>query len=156
MIAQTIVALALHILSAVVWVGGMFFAHFVLRPSAGPLDPAVRIAQWDRVFDRFFRWVWLAVVLLLGTGYWMIFVRFGGFAHLQLYINLMQGLGWIMVLLYLHLWFAPYKRFRRAVAANDIAAAAKAMNGIRHIVATNLTLGLILIPIAATGRYWTV
>ena len=31
--------IALHILAAVVWVGGIFFAYMVLRPSAGPLEP---------------------------------------------------------------------------------------------------------------------
>ncbi len=155
MVGQTIAALTLHILSAVVWVGGMFFAHFVLRPSAGALEPPVRVAQWDRVFRRFFAWVWTAVVLLIATGYWMVAVRYGGFANLALYVNIMQGLGWIMILLYLHLWFAPYRRFKRAVAANDIPSAAKALNGIRLIVTINLTIGLILIPIAATGRFWS-
>ncbi len=153
--AQTIVALTLHILSAVVWVGGMFFAHFVLRPSAGALEPPVRVAQWDRVFRRFFAWVWIAVVLLVATGYWMIFTpRFGGFANLPLYVNIMQALGWIMILLYLHLWFSPYKRFKRAVAAGDVPGAAKALNGIRLIVTTNLTIGLVVIPVAATGPFW--
>ncbi len=154
MAAQTIVALTLHILSAVVWVGGMFFAHMILRPSAGALEPPVRVAQWDRVFGRFFNWVWIAVVLLLVTGYWMILGRFGGFANLPLYVNIMQGLGWLMVVLYLHLWFAPYRRFKAAAGAGNVPAAAQALNGIRTIVTTNLAIGLVLIPIAATGRFW--
>ena len=47
--------LTIHVLSAVVWVGGMFFALLVLRPAVGPLEPAVRLALWRRVFARFFR-----------------------------------------------------------------------------------------------------
>jgi hypothetical protein len=39
-VAIATIALILHILSAVVWVGGMFFALVVLRPASGPLDPA--------------------------------------------------------------------------------------------------------------------
>ena len=31
------VGIALHTLAAVIWVGGMFFAYLVLRPSAGAL-----------------------------------------------------------------------------------------------------------------------
>jgi putative copper export protein len=35
------VALVLHSLSAVVWVGGMFFALFALRPATAPLEPGL-------------------------------------------------------------------------------------------------------------------
>jgi len=52
-----IIGMTLHVLAAVIWVGGMFFAHMVLRPSAGPLEPAVRLSLWSRVFPRFFFWV---------------------------------------------------------------------------------------------------
>ena len=36
------IALTLHLLSAVVWVGGMFAAYLCLRPAAGPLEPPQR------------------------------------------------------------------------------------------------------------------
>ena len=72
--------IALHVLAAVVWVGGMFFAYMVLRPSAGPLDPPARLALWQRVFGRFFPWVWASIAVLLISGYTMLFVHFGGFA----------------------------------------------------------------------------
>ena len=107
------VAVSLHILAAIAWVGGMFFAILVLRPAAGPLEPPERLALWRRVFARFFPWVWISLVLLLGTGNWIIIAGFGGFADLPLHIHLMHGIGWLMALLYLHLWFAPYKRFTR-------------------------------------------
>src|SRR6185437_715526 len=45
-----------HVLSAVVWVGGMFFAHQMVRPSVAPLDAPVRLALWRRIFERFFAW----------------------------------------------------------------------------------------------------
>src|SRR4029078_12758895 len=71
--------IALHALAAVIWVGGMFFAYMVLRPASGPLDPASRLALWHRVFSRFFPWVWASIAVLLVSGYWMLFVHFGGF-----------------------------------------------------------------------------
>ena len=43
-----IFALVLHILGAVIWVGGMFFAHFVLRLAAMPLEPAIRLPLMRR------------------------------------------------------------------------------------------------------------
>jgi uncharacterized membrane protein len=145
--------LTLHLLAAVVWVGGMFFAYMALRPAAGPLDPAVRLALWQRVFDRFLHWVWAAVALLLVTGYWMALGPLGGFKGLGIHIHIMQGLGWIMILLFLHLYFAPYRCLRAALAADDIPKAARCLSQIRFIVAANLALGLLVVAVAAGGRH---
>ena len=55
----------LHILAAVIWVGGMFFAWMILRPALGAsLEAPQRLQLWSAVFPRFFVWVWLAVLLL--------------------------------------------------------------------------------------------
>ena len=67
---------------------------------------------------------------------------------------LMHGIGWLMVLIYLHLWFAPYKRFKSALDAGEIPVAAAKLNQIRWIVTTNLALGLITAVVGASGRYW--
>ena len=134
--------IALHVLAVVVWVGGMAFAYVVLRPSAGPIEPATRLPLWHRVFRRFFPWVWTSIIVLLASGYGMIFLYFGGFAGAGLYIHVMQGLGLVMMLLFLHLYFVPWRRFGQAVDGNQFAEAAKQLDQIRRIVATNLGLGL--------------
>ncbi|MFZ3354837.1 MAG: CopD family protein [Xanthobacteraceae bacterium] len=146
--------LALHLLAVLFWVGGMAFAYWVLRPAAGPLDPPLRLALWRRVFEKFLPWVGIAIVVLLGSGYAMLGIYFGGFAGAPLYINVMQGLGILMVLAYLHLFFAPWKRFRRALDRGALPEAGKALNQIRQIVAVNLALGIIVIIVGGTGRYW--
>lgn len=146
--------LALHLLSAVFWVGGMAFAYWVLRPAAGPLDPPLRLALWRRVFEKFLPWVGIAIVVLLGSGYAMLGIYFGGFAGAPLYINVMQGLGILMVLAYLHLFFAPWKRFRAALDRGALPEAGNALNLIRIIVAINLALGIIVVIVGGTGRYW--
>jgi uncharacterized membrane protein len=146
------IAVTLHVLSAVIWVGGMFFAVYVLRLAAGEMQPPDRLALWGRVFGKFFPWVWAVIVVLLATGYWMIFMGYGGFGGLPLFLKLMNGIGIVMVLIFLHLWFSPYKRFRTALAAGDTAAAAGALNQIRLLVTTNLWIGLINVAIGAAGR----
>jgi len=143
------VLLLLHILSAVIWVGGMFFAHQMVRPSVGPLDAPVRLALWRRIFERFFLWVWVSVVLLLLTGFAMQGQGVNG-----LHVQIMEGLGIIMILAFGHLYFAPWKRFRRAVDGGEFPAAAAQLNQIRRIVEFNLALGLIVVVVGATGRYW--
>jgi uncharacterized membrane protein len=149
-----IVGLAFHILGAVVWVGGMFFALMVLRPSTGPLEPAVRLALWHRVFSRFFAWVWLCVAVLLVSGFAMVFLGFGGFAAVGKYVHVMMAVGVLMMLIYAYLYFAPWQRFRRAVEAADWPTAAKNIDQIRLLVTVNLVLGLMTIVIGASGRYY--
>jgi uncharacterized membrane protein len=149
-----VILLALHLLAAIFWVGGMAFAYWVLRPAAGPLDPPLRLPLWRRVFATFLPWVGAAIVVLLGSGYAMLSLYFGGFAGAPLYVNIMQGLGILMVLLYLHLFFAPWKRFRAALDQGALPEAAKALDQIRRIVAINLELGIVVVIIGSTGRYW--
>jgi uncharacterized membrane protein len=149
-----VLMLAIHIVSVVYWVGGMAFAYTVLRPSAGPLDPPVRLALWRRVFARFLPWVGVSVVALLITGVAMIFQMFGSMGAAPPYVHAMLGLGILMMLLYLHLLFAPWKRLRNAVDAGAFPEAGKALNQIRMLVGINLILGVITIIVGGTGRYW--
>lgn len=144
---------ALHLLGAVVWVGGMFFAHMALRPAVEMLTPPQRLPLLAATLARFFAWVWAAVALLLATGYLMIGLALGGFAGLGLHIHLMQGIGLVMMALFAHVWFAPFRRLRAAVAAQDWPAGGTQMRQIRMIVAINLVLGLVTIVVAAGGRY---
>jgi len=149
-----IVGLFFHILAAVIWVGGMFFAHQMLRPAVAPLEPAQRLALWRRVFARFFPWVWASIAALLASGYGMVIWGFGGFAYIGLHIHVMQGVGIVMMLAFAHLYFSPWRRFRAAVDKGDFAAAAPQLARIRRIVGFNLVLGLVVVVVGATGRYW--
>ena len=102
-------AIALHVLSAVIWVGGMFFAYMAMRPAVVEVvDASRRGLLWSKTLERFFRWVWLAVVLLLVTGYWMIFSVFGGMANAGWHIHAMQTLGLVMMLLYFSRLFCAF------------------------------------------------
>ncbi len=148
------IALILHSLAAVVWVGGMFFAHQVLRPAAAALEPGPRLSLWSRVLGRFFAWVVAAIVLLLLSGLAMVFGVYGGFAGIGLYIQLMMGLGIVMMLLFFHLYFAPWRRFRAAVGDQDWAGAGRQLGQIRALVTINLVLGLVTVAIGGSGRYW--
>ena len=97
------IGLVLHVLGAVVWVGGMFFAYVVLRPVTGEMDGSVRLRLWRDVFARFLPWVWASVAALLASGYFMLFWGLGGFAGAGVHVHIMQLTGWIMVLVSLML-----------------------------------------------------
>jgi uncharacterized membrane protein len=148
------IALLFHILAAVIWVGGMFFAHVILRPAAGALDPPVRLPLFRRVLGNFFPWVWAAIVALLASGYGVLMPGLGGFAHAPAYVQIMQLIGIVMMLAFFHLYFVPWRRFQKALDAGDFPAGGRQLTQIRHIVLFNLVLGLIVVVIGATGRYW--
>ncbi len=148
------IGLMLHVLAAVIWVGGMFFAYMVLRPSLSSVEPSVRLPVWQGVFARFFLWVWLSIVVLAASGYTMISQEFGGFSTVSPYVRVMMTTGVVMILIYLGLYFIPWRRFRAAVASADWAAADAQVKRIRLLVGINLILGLATLLVAAGGRFY--
>jgi uncharacterized membrane protein len=143
-----IVAKFLHILGFTVWVGGMFFAYMALRPvAASRLQPEQRLPLWEGVFGKFFPWVWLSIALILGSGIAMM----AQIGRPPLYVIIMFVLGILMILIFAHLFFAPYKRVRRAVAAHDWKAGGAALGQVRKLIGTNLILGLVTIAVGALG-----
>jgi len=153
-VLETTLALAAHALGAVVWVGGMFAAYVCLRPATGALEPPQRLQLWRNFFAKFFPWVWVSVLLLLGSGYYMLLTTFGSFKGAPLYIHIMQGIGLLMVALFAWLFHGPWLKFKRAVDAKDWPAAGAQLNDIRQIIMINLPLGLIVVVIGGSGRYW--
>lgn len=146
-----------HVLAIVLWVGGMAFAHFCLRPSVQSLEPPVRLRLLQAVMQRFFSAVLVAVVVVLVTGVWMIgraakeSVQAGlGFA-MPLDWTLMATIGIVMIAIFGHIRFALFKRLTRAVAASDWPAGGAAMASIRTWVFVNLVLGVIVIAITLMG-----
>jgi len=144
----------LHVLAIVLWVGGMVFAHFFLRPALAQLEPPQRLRLMHEVLRRFFAAVGVAALLTLATGLWMIgrvakqAVQSGGSFAMPLDWTLMAALGVLMVAIFGHIRFVLFKRFAVAVTALDWAAGGAALAKLRTWVAVNLALGLTVIVIA--------
>nr|MBC8158966.1 CopD family protein [Alphaproteobacteria bacterium] len=113
------VSIVLHVLLAVIWVGGMLFAYMVLRPAVDEMEPPHKLSLLAAIFRRFFVWVWHAVVILPATGYIMLFMVYGGFAGGGIHLHLMQGLGLGMIALFIFMFFGPYPPLRKAVAETN-------------------------------------
>ena len=145
------VALLLHLLGVVVWVGGMFFAYMALRPvAAAMLEPPQRLSLWAGVFGKFFPWVWLSIALILGSGLYMLMALSG--ASVPLYVLAMLVLGVLMMLIFAHVFFAAYKKLKRAVAEQAWPAGGAALGQIRMLIGINLSIGLITVVVAILGR----
>jgi uncharacterized membrane protein len=149
----------LHVLSVIVWIGGMVFAHFFLRPAVARLEPGVRLPLMHDVLGRFFQAVLVASLLTLASGVWMLgrvarqVVQSGGSFEMPLAWTLMAVLGTLMVAIFMHIRFALFRRLGRAVAASDLASGAAALAAIRSWVLVNLGLGVIVLLV--TLLRWT-
>ncbi|MDR0213757.1 MAG: CopD family protein [Comamonas sp.] len=141
----------LHLLAIVVWVGGMFFAHFFLRPAVQSLQPPERIKLMHSVLQRFFAVVMVLVAVVLASGVGMIGSihamagAAGGKFNMPATWIVMSVLGLVMMAVFGHIRFALFKRLDRAVEAKDWPAGGKALESIRKWVALNLALGLVII-----------
>ena len=144
----------IHLLAVVVWVGGMFFAYMALRPAAVEvLQPPERLRLWQRTFHRFFMWVWLAILSLLGTGMYMIHLL-GGLFRAPGFVQTMMVLGLAMIVIYLYVFFVPYRRLVQHVAQQEWPKGGAALAMIRKLVAVNLTLGGVTLAVATMG--WSI
>ena len=143
----------LHVLSLIVWVGGMVFAHFFLRPALASLDPLLRLRLMHDVLGRFFKAVLVASLLTLVSGLWMLgrvakqVVQSGGNFQMPLSWTHMTVIGIVMVAVFMHIRFALYPRLGRAVEASDGPAGGAAMAQIRRWVLINLGLGVLTVVV---------
>ena len=145
------VLLALHVLAVVIWVGGMFFAYNALRPAAAEvLEPPHRLKLWVATFRRFFPWVWLSVMVILITGLWMML----SLPKAPTHIHIMAVFGIVMMFIFAHVYFAPYKRLKHAVNNENWPEGGKYLGQIRTLVGINTIIGLVTIIVATAGRSW--
>ena len=144
----------IHLLSIIVWIGGMVFTHFFLQPAVASLESPARLRLMHDVLGRFFRAVLVASLLTLASGVWMLgrvakqVVQSGGSFEMPISWTIMAVLGVLMVAIFMHIRFALYKRLSRSVDASAWAAGATALGQIRLWVAINLGLGLLVVVVA--------
>ncbi|QDL52770.1 CopD family protein [Rhodoferax aquaticus] len=140
----------LHLIAAIVWMGGMTFMLLALRPATlAVMEPQPRARLMAQVWQRFFNVVLIAVVVVLATG-GHLYAGAAKAAHasgngLPLGWNLMAAFGLLMVLVFGHIRFAGFKKFQRAVAASEWPVAAAAAATIHKLVVLNFVLGWLAI-----------
>ncbi|WP_439536862.1 CopD family protein [Methyloversatilis sp.] len=150
--SSTPLLLFVHIAAVSIWVGGMFFAYVCLRPVAAvQLEPPARLRLWRAVFGRFFPWVWSAVAVILASG--LIMMLAVGMKDAPLHWHLMLAAGLVMMAVFTHVFFAPYRRLLQAVDASDWPAGGAALAQIRKLVGFNTVLGFVTIATATLGRW---
>ncbi|MBH3431066.1 CopD family protein [Pseudomonas alkylphenolica] len=142
---------SLHVLAAVIWVGGMFFAWLILRPAmVAALQGPDRLRLWAEVFPRFFLWVWIAIAVLAISGVGLLHVRFAGFDGAPRYVQVMMGGGIAMIALFIRVHSLLLPQLRTAVQAQDWPTGAAVLGKMRRLVGINLLLGIAVTVVAST------
>ncbi len=145
------VLLFTHLAGVIIWVGGMFFAYFCLRPAAASvLEPPKRLPLWTATFARFLPIAAVTVVLILGSG--LVMMLQVGMAFAPIGWHVMFGLGLLMTGVFIYVYARLFPRLRRHSAAANWPEAAKALNAIRHMVAVNLVLSVCTVAAVAFAR----
>ncbi len=146
------IAMALHLLGVIIWVGGMFFAHMVLRPTLNAsLEPEYRPPLLLGVFERFFPWVWGAVIAILTSGFWVLFTVYEN--AIGFWLGFMSVVGVLMSAIFVFIYTVPYRRLGGAMKNGDKPKVAKAVALIRRLILVNLILGLMVTLVAVLGKY---
>lgn len=141
-----------HLLAAMAWVGGMFFAYFCLRPAAAQvLQPPQRLPLWAATFQRFLKYTAVAVVLILVTGLGMYMES--GARNAPVGWHIMMTLGFVMAAVFAYVYAILYPELGEHCAASAWPAAGKALNRIRQLVALNLALGVATVVAAISPRF---
>lgn len=145
------VLLFLHLLGAMAWMGGMFFAYFCLRPAAAQtLEPPARLKLWAAAFSRFLPAIAAAVLIILASGFSLMAQV--GFRNAPASWHVMQALGILMAAVFAWVYGLLFPQLRRHCAASAWPDAAQILNRIRRLVALNLALGVCAVAAAVAAR----
>jgi uncharacterized membrane protein len=140
-----------HVAGAIFWMGGMAFMVMALRPALhATQQPPLRLPLVVAVLRRFFVVVIVSIALLLATGVPLLLQAPEGRAPAGWHV--MAGLGVLMMLVFGHIWFGPWRRLQQAVAQQQWPEGGKRMHQIALLVKVNLALGWIAIAAVLLWR----
>ncbi len=134
----------LHVLAAIAWLGGISFMLFALRPAAAELlAPPQRLPLIAQTLQRFFKLVWVTIVVLLLSGLAMLLGV--GMKNAPAGWHAMLGIGLVMFALFGHLYFGPFRRLKHAVSAANWPEGGRRVGQIATLATVNLALGVLAI-----------
>ncbi len=143
----------LHVISAVIWVGGMIAIRFAVHYSMQNIeDPKIKLARTLELLKRFFNMVIPAILTLLITAIIMIIAL--GFKGTELYnVVVIKEIIWsIMTLIFITIYIRRIKA-QKAFDNNDFLNAKNNLLPIAtYFIPVNIVLGLVAIFLGITLR----
>ena len=143
----------LHVISAVIWVGGMIAIRFAVHYSMQEIEePKIKLGRTLENLRRFFNMVIPAILLLLITAIIMIIAL--GFKGTELYsiVIIKEAIWTIMTILFITIYIKRNKA-QKAFNNGDFANAKSNLLPIAtYFIPANIILGLIAIFLGITLR----
>lgn len=157
----------LHVISAVIWVGGMVAMRFAAHHAFLELEPPQRLARTAHALKRLFSIVWPFVVILLVTAVLMAvgwgfraasvdsdgnIIDEAAFMTYQI-VHVKEGI-WTLMAINLGAMMWRRSKAQKLIDAGDFAAAKPMLGPIgKYMVPVNIVLGIIAIYLGVTLRY---
>ncbi len=148
------IAIICHLLAINLWFGGTFYSVIILPRAVSALSLADQHQILLRAFSRFFNYAWLAIVLLLVSGCWMVMNIFGGFTAMPLYVTLMLLIALLMVAIFSVIYFGPFSKLKKL--QGDVTAQQGYVSQIRMLSKVNMILGLSIIIVIGGGPHFVI
>ncbi len=143
----------LHVISAVIWVGGMIAIRFAVHYSIQNIeDPKVKLGRTLENLKRFFNIVIPTIITLLITAIIMIIAL--GFKGTALYnIVIVKEIIWTIMLIIFITIYMKRNKAQKAFDSGDFANTKKQLIPIAtYFIPINIVLGLVAIFLGITLR----
>ncbi|HEY2561996.1 MAG TPA: hypothetical protein VGI48_20000 [Caldimonas sp.] len=148
---------AFHLLAVIVWVGGMAFTLFCLRPAARVLEPPARVTLMHAAMRRFLAVVAIAIAVIFVCGVAMIALAWSASTHAGLRFNMpldwytMIGVFFLMLAVFIHLRSVLFRHLDAAVREQRWADGGAVLGVIRWELSLNLVLGTMITVFVRLG-----
>lgn len=148
---------AFHLFGVVVWIGGMAFTLFCLRPAARVLEPPARVTLMHAAMKRFITVAGISIAVIFVCGVAMVAMAWAAAARAGLAFNMpldwyaMIATFFVMLVVFVHIRNVLFRRLDDAVTAAKWPDGAAALAAIRWEVSINLVLGAFVIFFVRLG-----
>lgn len=143
----------LHVLSAVVWLGGMIVMRFAVHYSMQKVDePKIKLGRTLESLKRFFSMVIPSIIILLATAIIMIIAL--GFKGTELYSTVIAKEAiWIIMTVIFTIIYVKRNQAQKAFDKGEFPLAKQKLEPIASfLIPLNIVLGLIAIYLGVTLR----
>jgi len=138
----------LHVISAVIWVGGMIVIKFIVSPAIATIqDTKLKLSRILQILQRLFNFVMICIIVLAITG---VFMNLGhDFRHsapsLYILIHIKEAIWTLMVINFIYIYKKRNKAEREFLSGDNESTAENIFIISNYLLPLNIFLGFVTI-----------
>ena len=151
--SNMLLVIILHVLSAIVWIGGMVAIRFAVHPAMQHIsEPNIKLARILEILKNFFNIVGVFIVLLLITALIMSLAVDYQSSGLGLFIHIKEGIWTLMTIIFIYIT-KKRDNAQNAFLKSDFALAKRELEPIaKYFIPINIILGIFALALGVTLR----